>query len=373
MRTTLIAVTVAITSVVATVTFAASLVALIDTPSNYGQGWDRMVDAQFGPAPITRVIDRLDEMEDVRGVAVGNYGSVVVEGVQVAAFDLRVVRGDVSIGITEGRAATADDEIVLGGETIDQLDLTVGEAIDVDLGGEVRSMTLTGRGVFPHMGQGSFSTTGLGVGAQLAGDTVVAFSPFDDVPPDYEIDGRTYHFVIIDQEPVSAALDDMLLEVEADAVADEAFVFVRTDQPPNKINDLDRVRLVPGAMAGVLGLVALAALTHLLVTSVRERRRELALLRTLGFSGRQLGASVGWQASVIAVAALAVGTPLGLALGRLVWQRFARGLDVAAPFETPWRWLLVALLGAVVLANLVAAVPGRLAARTQPALVLRDE
>ena len=58
LRSTLVAVTVAIMAVVATVTFAASLVALIDTPSRYGQGWDRMVDAQFGPAPVTRVVDQ---------------------------------------------------------------------------------------------------------------------------------------------------------------------------------------------------------------------------------------------------------------------------------------------------------------------------
>lgn len=126
-------------------------------------------------------------------------------------------------------------------------------------------------------------------------------------------------------------------------------------------------------MAGVLALVAVAALAHVLLTSVQERRRELALLRTLGFSRRQLRASVGWHASVIAAAALTVGAPLGIALGRTVWRWFADGLGVPAPAETPGIWLAVVTAATMVVANLVAAVPGRSAARTAPATILREE
>ena len=154
-------------------------------------------------------------------------------------------------------------------------------------------------------------------------------------------------------------------------VRDGAFAFVRHEQPPTKIRDLDRVRVVPGAMAGVLALVAVATLAHLLVTSVHERRRELALLRTLGISGQQLRATVGWHASVVAVTALAVGAPLGILLGRAIWRWFAAGLDASAPAETPWMWLVVVLVATVVLANLVAAIPGRSAARTRPTVILR--
>ena len=129
----------------------------------------------------------------------------------------------------------------------------------------------------------------------------------------------------------------------------------------------------PAAMAGVLALVAVAALAHLLLTSVRERRRELALLRALGFSRRQLHAAVSWHASVIALVALTVGAPLGIALGRAVWSWFAGGLYASAPAETPWTWLVVAPIATLLLANLIAAVPGVRAARTHPAVALRDE
>ena len=121
MRSTLAAVTLAVTAVVATITFANSLVALLDTPSRYGQGWDRMIDAQFGPAPVGRVIDRIGASDDVDGIAVGTYGDVSVEGLPVAAFDLQAVVGEVSVTIVEGHAARSADEIVLGTQTMRSL------------------------------------------------------------------------------------------------------------------------------------------------------------------------------------------------------------------------------------------------------------
>jgi ABC-type lipoprotein release transport system permease subunit len=372
-RSTLVAVTAAVTAVFATIAFADSLVALIDTPRRYGQGWDRMVDAQFGPAPVQRVMKRFATVPNVRGIGVGNYGDISVNSLPVPGFDLQAVHGSISVSILEGRTSMAADEIVLGSETIERLGVKVGDRVDVDLGDGVRRMLLTGRGVFPRMGQGSFSTTGLGIGAQLAGGTLASFGDFETVPPDYELDGRRYNFVVIDLAGSPAALDQELAELEASAVADGAFIFVRHNQPPGRIRDLERVRLVPAAMAGVLAVVALAALSHLLLTSVRERRRELALLRTLGFTNRQLRATVSWHASVVALAALAVGTPLGIALGRSVWRWFAQDLDVAAPPQTAWLWLIVTVVATVILANLVAAVPGRSAARTRPAVALRDE
>lgn len=374
LRTTLLAVTVAITSVVATVIFADSLVSLIDTPARYGQGWDRMFDAQFGPIPVSRVLDRLDDADGVRGIAAGNYGDVVVNGIPVPAFDLESVRGQVSTTIVEGRSATGPEEIVLGGETLESVGGRVGDTVEVNPGDGSRRMRVVGAGVFPAMGQGSFSTTGLGVGAQLSGGVILSFSDVgEEMQPDYELDGRTYNFVVIDLDGAVSRLDHELAELEASAVDDGAFAFIRREQPPTKVRDLDRVRVVPAGMALVLAVMAVAALTHLLLTSVRERRRELALLRTLGFSRRQLRASIAWHASAITMTAVVVGTPLGIALGRAVWRWFAAGLHTSAPAETPWAWLALALLGTLVLANLVAAIPARRAARTQPALTLREE
>jgi ABC-type lipoprotein release transport system permease subunit len=61
-------------------------------------------------------------------------------------------------------------------------------------------------------------------------------------------------------------------------------------------------------------------MTHTLVTSVRRRRRDLAMLKTLGFVRGRVVAAMVWQATTFAVVALAVGRPLGLAAGRWAWE-----------------------------------------------------
>src|SRR5207244_3555760 len=78
------------------------------------------------------------------------------------------------------------------------------------------------------------------------------------------------------------------------------------------------VRSAPGAGGAV------TALFLTLFASVRRRRQDLAVLKTIGFTRRQLAATVAWQATVAAIVGSAVGIPLGIALGRWLWTAFAR-------------------------------------------------
>ena len=132
-----------------------------------------------------------------------------------------------------------------------------------------------------------------------------------------------------------------------------------------------------GATPLILGLGltagAVTALGLTLVASVRRRRRSMAMLRALGFTGRQLAASVAWQSSVAVVIGLVIGVPLGIVLGRFLWDLFADNIYVV-PSPTVSALTIAAIaVGALVLGNLVAAVPGRIAARTPAALLLRAE
>jgi ABC-type lipoprotein release transport system permease subunit len=96
-------------------------------------------------------------------------------------------------------------------------------------------------------------------------------------------------------------------------------------------------------------------------------------LKTFGFTRRQLAAAVAWQASAAAVVGIFVGVPVGIALGRWLWALFARDI-YAVPLPTvPLQEVVLVGLGALVLANLVAAIPGQMAARTSTALALRAE
>jgi hypothetical protein len=65
--------------------------------------------------------------------------------------------------------------------------------------------------------------------------------------------------------------------------------------------------------------------------------------------------------------------PLGIVSGRLLWDLFATEISAVPAPTVPVGWVVAIGLGSLVLANLVAAVPGRVAARTPTALVLRAD
>ena len=126
-------------------------------------------------------------------------------------------------------------------------------------------------------------------------------------------------------------------------------------------------------MTEVLLFMAVATLVHVLVTSVQKRRRDLAILKTLGFVRRQVRGTVAWQATSLTLVALAVGFPVGIAAGRWIWTAFAGSLGVVSAPAVRVLVLILAIPIAIVAANLIAALPARAAARTKPALVLRAE
>ena len=106
---------------------------------------------------------------------------------------------------------------------------------------------------------------------------------------------------------------------------------------------------------------------------MRRRRRDFALLKTLGFTRRQLSAAIAWQSTVVIAIGLVIGVPLGIAAGRWLWLAFASELAAVPDPVIPAVSITLAAVAALILANLVAAVPGLRAARTPAATVLRAE
>jgi ABC-type lipoprotein release transport system permease subunit len=123
----------------------------------------------------------------------------------------------------------------------------------------------------------------------------------------------------------------------------------------------------------VLALLAAATLAHTLISSVRRRRRDLAMLRTMGFVRRQVWLSVFWQTATLVSLALVIGIPLGALLGRFAWNVFAEDLGAIADAQIAWRPFLVIVPAAFLLAGLVATVPAWLAGRARPGAALRTE
>jgi predicted lysophospholipase L1 biosynthesis ABC-type transport system permease subunit len=103
----------------------------------------------------------------------------------------------------------------------------------------------------------------------------------------------------------------------------------------------------------------------------QARRGRVA--QALGFVRRQVAAAVCWQATAVALVGIAVGAPVGIATGKVLWRVFATNFGVV-PVAVVEPVLMAALVaGVLAAANLLAAIPALLAARSHPARLLRAE
>src|SRR5205814_8248011 len=95
----------------------------------------------------------------------------------------------------------------------------------------------------------------------------------------------------------------------------------RPDKPADLLN-FGQVQHLPLVLGSLLGGLAIATIAHLLTTSIRRRRRDLAILKSLGFESRHVRAAIAWQATTLAVAAAGIGIPVGVAAGHWLWIVF---------------------------------------------------
>jgi hypothetical protein len=350
-RPTIVGAIAAVAVVAVALTFSASLGRLLTTPRLYGQNWD--YEAPFDPkdVPALRAGKGLPSLPRGRwlaAAAAGTSSSLLVGGkhVDVNAYD--DVEGRVPPIVVEGRAPTGPDEIVLARRTLDSLDLSIGDSVEVRRGERAVQMRVVGRGVLPESEWVKF-----GEGAALT------FEAFRRVVPD-----AIFFQVHVRVAPAQRAVGLARLEAHYDWPGPGR---------PSSIGDFGGVRSLPTVAAALIAAAAAGALAHTLVTSVRRGRRELAIYKTLGFVRRQVLATVAWQATIIAAIALAAGVPLGVAAGRFLWNVFAEDVGVVPEAVVPVAATLVIVPATILLANLIAAIPGRMAARTQPAAALRAE
>jgi hypothetical protein len=358
----------AITAVTAAFTFGTNLNRLVTTPRLYGWNWNVVADASFGSLPREGALDLLGSNRSVQAIAGGNYGDVTIDGLQIPAVGIDPLKGSVFPTIIEGRQPTTPSEIVLGTRTLRSINRSLGETVKAQVNGRALDMKIVGRAVFPFFGRGSFTPTGLGEGAATAA------SLFPPLEFPGQPSGPNYNFFLVRFAPTAdAAIAGNRLRNQLFSVCPRIQCSFRTARPPTDITNYARIKATPLLLAGLLALLGVAMIAHALATSVRRRRRDLAVLKTLGFVRRQVSATVAWQATTFAAIALIVGIPLGVAAGRWVWALFADQLGVPPEPTVNLPVILLAIPAVLLLANLMAALPGHIAARMQPAPVLRTE
>lgn len=373
-RSALVGTVVAVAAIAGALTFGVNLARFVDTPKLYGQAWDVTADAQFSGIPTSAIAKLLAREPGVTAWTWGEHGDITVDGHDVAAIGVAPGRGPLlSPTVVDGRAPDRPGEIALGAKTLADARQQVGHTVDVQLqasapgAGKPVAMPVVGRTVFPFFGRGSFTPTGLGIGAEVRERAAGLLNPGQNA----------YNFVLVriadgprHDADVARVAHDL---VSTDLCGLDNQCQVTTAARPVDVLNYSRVRATPILLAGVLAFLATLAVGYLLVASVRRHRRDFAVLRALGFTRRQVMAAVAAQATTVAVVALVVGLPCGVLLGRLAWGGFTHGLAVPDNTVAPVVALVAAVPVAVLIANLLAAGPGLLAARLRPADVLRSE
>jgi len=105
--------------------------------------------------------------------------------------------------------------------------------------------------------------------------------------------------------------------------------------------------------------------------SVSRRRREVGLLKVLGFVRGQVVSTVSWQATTLALVGVVIGVPLGLVVGRGVWNTFANNLGAVPVTVVPILLTAAITAGVLVGANVIAIAPALVATRSKAGDLLR--
>jgi FtsX-like permease family len=354
---------VAVAALLGAITFGASLDDLVHEPSRFG--WSGAITILAGDGygniaerPMAVVLDHDPDVEAWSGAT---FGEAEIDGSEVPLLGMDVDSA-VAPPLLRGRSIQRDSEVVLGALTASQLGKDVGDQVTLHGAGPPVALVVVGIATLPTIGPAHASHTSLGRGALVTVEQVPGHE-FDITGAKRGDFGPRGIFVRLRPDAdVDAAL--VRLRRSTLPVADFSGLDVLGVQRPAEIIDADSIGSAPLVLASALALGSALSLVLALLAAVRRRRHDLAMLRTLGFTHRQLAATIAWQSTSIVLVGLLIGVPAGVVLGRTLWSAFGDELGVVVVPVVPWPLVAAVAGGAIVLAATVATLPGRAAGRT---------
>ena len=262
--------------------------------------------------------------------------------------------------LVEGRAPSADDEVVINRGAAEDGDLHVGDRTVVQI---PRPVVVTVVGIATFGGQDGFGQT-----------TYVAFSL---AGAQQRITGSAEQIssvVVAAEQGVSPeeVRDSIAAELpdDVEAITGRDLVEERLDS----IAFLATVRAILVGFAAVALLVAAVSIHNTFAITFAQRTRELALLRTLGATRRQVRRVATVEAAAVGAAASILGCliGIGLAIGlRALFGALGSGLPDGALTVRPLA-IAVGLAAGIVTTSLAARGPSRRAADIAPIEALRS-
>ena len=369
----------AVTAVVTAVVFSASLGGLTAHPARYGWDWDLVIQAEsgygaFAPGVMKKLIK--DEPA-VTGWSEFGFAQLPVDGTVVPALGLQRQLGAVQPPTTSGHALSGADQIELGTVSLRKLGKKVGDRVRIGIAPYTRTVVITGTVTLPSFGVGAADHPSLGHGAMVPETTLLAaMGQATGRPGASESLPVLPSAVAIDLAPGTtgaqrAALVGRIVSANPDGTPGGSYELRHARA--SAIVNTEQMGGQPLALAVGLAVAAVLSLALTVLSLVRRRRRELALLKALGMTRGQVRGVIAWQTTLTLLIAVVVGGPLGIACGRLAWHAFAGSLGVVPIVEVPVPALIGGLAALVLAGNLLAALPATVAARTRPGVSLRTE
>ncbi len=350
----------AVMALCATVVFANSLTHLTATPALYGSDYQlAFSNSNGGPGNPTSWVASLQHDRSISAIMLAATDEVSINGHDVVALAGKAVRGPMLLSIVDGRLPTRDDDMTLGVTTLHQVGAHVGSVLGVSLqlptgGSRIVPFRVVGTASFPSDAGGG----GLGTGSAF---TMAGY--LKAVCPPGREENECRRAFVANQTFVVLARATSGPKGQADIARYVAQGSATRPTVPTSLVNFGEAVNFPLILGCVLAIFGVATLLHLLVVSVVRRRREMGLLKALGFVNLQVGATVLWQATTVALVGIVIGVPLGIVVGRVVWNTFATNLGAVPAVVVPGPTIAFVALGVLVVANALAVIPAVTSAR----------
>ena len=332
-------------------------------------------DVASGTLPASLV----DTVAAVPGVE-NAYGSVFVEGVQLINSETNKVIGAQggppsfgtswpdpdqtqygSIRIVEGSPPRSSDQVVIDKSTADRANLQIGDPVDVQTPGPRVSATISG--IFAYE-----NSDGLG-------STTIVF----DTPTAQQLLLKPDEFTSVEVTAAPGVSSEELTQRVQAAIPSE-YVAKTAQQTEDEIrSDIDSFlgifRTILLVFASIALFVGIFIILNTFSMLVAQRTRELALLRAVGASRKQITRSVLLEALVVGVVGATFGLLLGFGLAallRVLMQLIGADFGDQAFVLEP-RTIVVSYVIGILVTLVAAYLPARRAARIPPMAALRDD
>jgi putative ABC transport system permease protein len=322
------------------------------------------------PAAVLTDIDQVDGVRHAEGSVTGyalltdNDGRAVLTngGAPTMGYNMPAdedLRGDVDL--LSGTAPDAPNEVAIDATSAEDHDIAIGSTIKVLFQGPTREFTVVG-------------TVGFGGEKNLGGTT----SAYFDTKTAQKVLGTPGYFDTIGVSAVDgvsqAELAKRLSAVVpqgAEAVTGETVAQENSDAVQK---DLKIVGILFMIFAGIALFVGSFIIWNTFTMIVTQRSREIALLRAIGGTRRQVLRSLMIEAVMLGVAASAIGVVLGMGVAKaLTTLMDLVGFTLpSTSLQLEPRTIWVSLLVGTLVTVVAALVPARRATKVLPVEALRE-